>query len=98
MSNDPASPAKNLQQAIALHMSGQLDRARSLYEEILALQPRHTEVLGKLAALSIQSGNPGRAIELLDKALVLDPTNAVNYCNRGAACERLRQWEGALDN
>jgi tetratricopeptide (TPR) repeat protein len=96
MSNDSSGLIRNLEQAIALHMSGQLDRARPLYEEILAMQPRHVEALAKLAALSIQSGNPGRAIELLDKALLLDPANAINYCNRGAACERLRRWESAL--
>ena len=87
-----------MQQAIALHMRGQLERARLLYEEILATQPRHMEVLGKLAALCIQNGNAGRAIELLDRALLLDPGNAVNYSNRGAACERLRQWDAALSN
>jgi tetratricopeptide (TPR) repeat protein len=98
MSNDTAGLQRTLEQAIALHMSGQLDRARPLYEEILAMQPRHMEALGKLAALSIQNGNPQRAIELLDKALLLDPSNAINYCNRGAACERLRQWDAALGN
>jgi tetratricopeptide (TPR) repeat protein len=62
------------------------------------MQPRNMEALGNLAALSIQSGNPQRAIELLDNALLLDPANAVNYCNRGAARERLRQWDAALSD
>jgi tetratricopeptide (TPR) repeat protein len=93
---DSAKLPTKIQQAISLHVSGQLDRARSLYEEILAIQPRDVEVLGKLAALSIQSGDPQRAIQLLDTALALDSGSAVNYCNRGAACEKLRYWNDAL--
>jgi tetratricopeptide (TPR) repeat protein len=96
MAQDPAELTISVQRAVALHMGGELDRARPLYEEILAIQPRHLEVLGKLAALSIQTGNPHRAMVLLDKALAIDPGNAVNYCNRGAACEKLRQWDLAL--
>jgi tetratricopeptide (TPR) repeat protein len=96
MSDDTSGPIQHLQQAISLHVSGQLNRARSLYEEILALQPRHLEVLGKLAALSIQTNDPRRAIMLLDRALAIDPGSAINYCNRGTACEKLRQWDLAL--
>jgi tetratricopeptide (TPR) repeat protein len=96
MSIDQRELLLNLQRAISLHVSGQLDQARPLYEEILAIQPRHPEVLGKLAALSIQTNHPQRALELLDLVLALDPRNAVNHCNRGAACEKLRQWDSAL--
>jgi tetratricopeptide (TPR) repeat protein len=96
MVRDAAKLATKVQQAIALHDSGQLVRAGQIYQEILSDDPGHTEALGKLAALTIQAGNPGAAVRLLDSALLNEPDNAIYHCNRGAALERLRQWDAAL--
>jgi tetratricopeptide (TPR) repeat protein len=90
-------PAK-FQRAFALHQGGQFARAQSLYEEILKLQPRHSDALHLLGLLAAQSSDPKRAVELIGRAIEIDPGNATAHCNRGSALQQLRQFDAALAN
>jgi tetratricopeptide (TPR) repeat protein len=44
------------------------------------------------------TGDPRRAVELIDKAIELAPGHAPAHNNRGAALQELGQWEAALAN
>ena len=88
-------PAK-FQQALALHQRGQLALARTLYQEIVALQPRHFDALNLLGVMAIQIKDPRAALEWFDKAIEADPGNATAFYNRGLALQQLRQLDTAL--
>src|SRR3974390_936471 len=94
----PAVPqlSDKLQRALALHQSGQLVQAQAIYEEILAIQPLHSDAINLLGAIAIQTRHPHRAVELYGRAIQLDPTNVVAYCNSALALAELGQWDAAL--
>jgi protein O-GlcNAc transferase len=50
------------QEALALHQTGQLASAQSLYEDILKIQSDHSDVLHLLGVIAIQTGNFHRAV------------------------------------
>lgn len=85
-----------LQQAIALHQQGHLMRARSIYEKILKIQPRHFDALHLSGVIAAQTNDPARAVQLIGKAIGIDPNNAAAYCNQGSAFRELGQLESAL--
>lgn len=87
-----------LQQAMTLHQQGQLAHAKFLYEEILSIQAENFDALHLLGVIAVQTGNPGKAIELMTKAIALDPTVAAVYNNRGNALQGLKQLEAALQD
>jgi tetratricopeptide (TPR) repeat protein len=84
--------------AVALHNQGRLGQAQALYEQILRQHPRHFDALHLLGVVAAQSGNPGRAVDIISKALEIAPHNAVAHKNRGAALQELGQWEAALES
>jgi tetratricopeptide (TPR) repeat protein len=88
-------PAK-LRQAVALHQHGRLPEARALYEEILDVQPAHFDALHLLGVIAAQSRDPGRAVELIGRAIQAYPRSAPALCNRGSALHDLGRWEEAL--
>ena len=68
--NKPSAAAQQTQtrfvEAVAAHRNGQMQRALALYMLILATQPRHIGALHFLGVLHYQTGNPERALNLLD--------------------------------
>jgi tetratricopeptide (TPR) repeat protein len=84
------------QQALALHQTGQLASARNLYEEILKIQSNHFDALHLLGVIAIQTRDFYRAVELIGKAIDVDPQNATAYFNRGIAFKQLAKLEAAL--
>ena len=87
---------ERLQRAIELHRQGQLAQARSIYEEILWIEPDHFDVLNLLGVISAQTRNYQLAIELIDRAIAIFPHHVDCYFNRGLAQQALRQWEAAV--
>jgi predicted O-linked N-acetylglucosamine transferase (SPINDLY family) len=85
-----------LEQALALHRSGQLAPARALYEELLRAQPGQAQVLHLLAVLVGQSGDFAKAAQLLGEVIVLDPDNARPHSDRGVALRALGHQDAAL--
>ena len=86
------------QQAVALHQQGQLEQARSLYEDILAEYPDHYNTVYLSAIISVQTHDFDRAISLLNKAVTLKPDDAEAYVYRGLALHGAGQTQAALDS
>ena len=87
----PVEPVQvRLQKAMALHQSGQLAQAKTLYEGILATQPRNADALSLLAIVATQTGDHALALETINKAIKINPANAGYYLNRGAAQKELK--------
>src|SRR5271165_592456 len=96
MSPAMAQLSARLNAAIGFHQRGQLAQAQAIYEEILREQPRHFDALHLLGMIAGQAGNFQEAVQLIDRALRVDPTNAAAYSNRGIALKGLKRWDAAL--
>jgi predicted TPR repeat methyltransferase len=89
---------KLLQQALALHQQGDLPRARTLYEQVLAAEPRNFDALHLSGVLARQGGDTQKALDLIGKAIAVDPTRAIAHCNLGVALQDSRRFSDALDS
>jgi tetratricopeptide (TPR) repeat protein len=87
-----------LAQATQLHQSGELERAKSLYESLLAEQPDHADALHLLGVIALQTQQAPRAIELMDRAIAMAPARADFLCNRGLTWQALGQHARALQD
>lgn len=72
-----------LQKAIQAHEKGQLDQAKDLYAQALALDDTNLQALHGLAVLMIQTNHLPKANELLHRILELDPGLAQAHYHLG---------------
>ena len=86
------------EQGVEFHQQGQLAKAKAAYEEVLRIQPDHAYALHLLGALASQSAKPSLALELIDRAIAINPYIAVAWCNRSVVLLDLQRPEEALSN
>ncbi|MGE0083702.1 MAG: tetratricopeptide repeat protein [Desulfococcaceae bacterium] len=70
-----------ISEALKCHQKGQPDQARSLYAEILSLNPNHSDALHLLGLIEHQQGKQERAESLIRKSIAINPANPVAYFN-----------------
>ena len=93
----PSTPINQLlQQAIAFHQRGQLKEAQAIYVQILNRQPDQFDALQLLGTLAAQTQNPTVAVELMTKALKINPRHAPTHNNRGLVLRELGQLDAAI--
>ena len=92
------SVSVKFQQAFAAHQKGMLTEAQALYEEILKRHPDHFDALHLLGVIAHQARRPQLSVDLIDKAIKLNPNNATFYSNRGNALKELGQSADAITN
>jgi len=92
----PPGVAEAFNQAAALHMRGRLAEAERAYREVLTRAPGHVDALHLLGVLLTQTQRLQNGVELIDKALRLQPTFAEAHGNRGGALRQLKRPEEAL--
>jgi tetratricopeptide (TPR) repeat protein len=97
-SSNPSSVDLLLQQAMAQHNAGQLSEAEALYRQILQVYPSHSNALRLLGVIASQSGRSTNALELLDRAIQIDPMFAEAYFDRGNALFVLQQFQAAVQS
>jgi tetratricopeptide (TPR) repeat protein/ADP-heptose:LPS heptosyltransferase len=90
--------ASTLRDALALHQRGQLVQAQAKYQELLELQPAHVDALNLLSVIALQTGNHASALNLLGRAIELDPGNAAFHFNRGTVLQALHKPDEALSS
>src|SRR5947209_10258184 len=74
-----------LQAAVAHHQAGRLDEAERLDQRILAEQPAHADALHLLGVAAHQRGAHARAIDLILKAIAVNPAAAPYHSNLAEA-------------
>ncbi|MDD2763133.1 MAG: tetratricopeptide repeat protein [Opitutaceae bacterium] len=74
-----------LQQAVTHHRAGRLAEAEILYRQARAAAPRHFDVLHLSGTLAYQQGRTQDGVDLLTRALRLDPRSAVCRMRLGLA-------------
>ena len=80
-----AQIAQHLQQGLQLHQQGRLDAARAIYDQVLAVAPRHGDALHLRGVVALQQGQAGLAVERIRAALKVDAKQPGYWYNLGNA-------------
>lgn len=71
--------------AIRLHEAGNLVQAESLCRQVVAHQPAHADALNLLGVIAGRWGKPREAIDLIRRAIAINPRDSYYHCNLGNA-------------
>ena len=82
--------------ALLHHKSGQLKKAGDIYKRILQAKPHHSDSLHLLGVIANQIGNYLLSIELIGKAIEINPKESIFYNNIGNAFKACGSLEQAL--
>ena len=97
---DPTTTAARAQagfrKALALHQRGDLSRAKSMYESILASEPRDFDAMHMLGVIAYQSGQAHIAHDLISRALFIRSDLAPPHVNLALALGALGRFDEAL--
>ncbi len=85
-----------LQMALKHHQAGQLQKAESIYHQILQENPNHHDALNLSGLIAHQTGNNVKAAELINKAILNNPKNPDYYYNLGIVLSALGKWKEAI--
>jgi len=83
-------------QAMALHQQGRLAEAAHIYREVLQQQPNHFHALHLLGIIAFQTRHTERAVELISKAIGLNPSVAAAHYDLGIALNSINRPDEAL--
>lgn len=95
-----AEVTRLMDEAIEAQRKGREEKARQLYQQVLAKNPKVREALGNLGVLCLRQGDEKRGVEYLRKALEADPmyvTARVNLSSLALADGRLEEAKRWLD-
>ena len=94
----PAAAAlqAKLNQGMALHRQGKLADAERCYGEVLQRQPNHFDALHLLGVIARQTRRTERGVELIKRAIGLNPKVAAAHSNLGNALMDLKRPAEAL--
>ena len=96
------APGKSRQQqtdkiyahAVSCHQEGRLAEAEALYRQILSTDAYHADSLHMLGVLACQAGHFKQAVDLTNRAIMLNPGVAIYHSDLGLAL----QGQGRLDD
>ena len=94
----PAAAAlqAKLNQGMALYRQGKLADAERCYGEVLQRQPEHFGALHLLGVIARQTRRTERAVELIKRAIGLNPNVAEAHISLGTALRDLKRHEEAI--
>lgn len=84
----PPAPTPDLQDAAALHQAGRLAEANTIYQRVLAANPENLEALHGLGLITLDLGQPKRALPLLRHCVAAAPANSAYQTSLGLALMR----------
>jgi predicted O-linked N-acetylglucosamine transferase (SPINDLY family) len=89
-------PFVNIEDAIALHLQGQLGKAQSIYQQLLVVDPVNADALHLLGVIAYQTGQHQHAVDMIGMAIEINPHVPDYHSNRGNALQELQQFEVAV--
>jgi protein O-GlcNAc transferase len=93
----PAEIQQMFTHGLQRHRAGDLTEAERQYRAILAQNPNHADALHLLGVIASQHGSQGPALELIGKAIALNPAAAGEYyCNYGLALAAMGRIDQAI--
>ena len=78
--------------------AGKLSEAESICRQILGVQPSHLDALNLLAVSVSVKGHNEAAIELINKAISMNPLAAMYYSNLAVFQNNLGQYDAAIES
>lgn len=84
-----------LQQAMQAHRSNDVDQARALYEQLLAADPGNADGLHLYGVLQGQLQRNQHAMQLIGKAIEINPLEPMFHNNLGNVCVGAEQLDAA---
>ncbi len=93
---DQATVQPLLNQAVDLHVRGNLDAAKSLYLQLLALAPQHPDALHLLGVIATQKQEHQAAADLIGRAIALRSDKPAYHYNHAIAMTGLGLLDAAL--
>ena len=87
---------KMIQEAVALHQSGQLDAAETQYRKLLNFLPSNTTLLTNLGVILRRKGKLEDAVRIVGKSLQINPNQLYALNNHGNALQDLGRFDEAL--
>ncbi len=90
------SAKKILNQATIEFNLGNFKKALALFEQVLQLEPLHSNALIKKGNILGKFGKYDDAIESYDKILEIEPQNALALVNKGLALHYLEKYDSAI--
>ena len=78
--------------AVQNHKKNNFKVAENLYKKVLKTNPNHFKSIHLLGSLLIQTKNFIMAIQLLNRAILIQPKHAATYNNLGAAFKELLSY------
>ena len=85
-----------IQEAIEYQKSGQLHKARELYNQVLQINPNHPDALHLLSGIAYQTGDNIAAEGLVTKAIELNPQFFLYHYNLGLILEALGKFDESV--
>jgi tetratricopeptide (TPR) repeat protein len=86
----------DLNTAVRYHQDGHLEQAARIYQSILTRHADHADALHLLGVVALQQGDGRRAIELIGRAIAVNPGVAAFHANLAEAYRALGQLERAV--
>jgi len=74
-----------IERGLEQHQAGRLNEAKTIYKQILVLEPRHPDALHLLGVIALQSGDAGEAIPLIERAIGVQGANPAFHANLAQA-------------
>jgi tetratricopeptide (TPR) repeat protein len=94
--DDSPSVHDKFRQGVALHQQGRFAEAEQIYRDVLQHDPKSFEAMHLLGILALQTRKPQQAVELIEKAIALNPAVPTAHCNLGSALTALQRHAEAL--
>jgi tetratricopeptide (TPR) repeat protein len=94
-----ATPPDNREafaEAVQHHQRGQLADAERLYRQVLTAAPRHADCLHLLGVIGGQTGRHDLAIEMIGRAIAIDPKQAPYHSNLGISFRHQNRLDDAV--
>jgi protein O-GlcNAc transferase len=87
-----------LELALQLHQKGQLEAAEKAYRDLLASRPEDASILHLLAMLLFDRGHHASAIDLVNRAIAIDPYAAHFHSNLAGMLGKLGRPKEAVEH
>ena len=81
--------------AVKNHQEGKTDVAKELYNQVLKIDPNHSQALKNIAVIFINLKDYQKAKECYEKAVEIDPNSADAYYNLGIIFKELKEYQKA---
>jgi tetratricopeptide (TPR) repeat protein len=88
--------AVSFEVGLSHHRAGRLREAESIYRQVLASEPNHSDSIHLLGVASFQTSDHGAAISFISRAIELQPKNSLYHANLAGVLRALGRREEAI--